>query len=77
MILERSIFNKVNIGQLSLLASSRRLLSGSTPADHWRLKSSYGWFLPVQTRSLKFEEKKSYKSEFEESLSKISHCHCA
>jgi len=50
MILERSIFNKLNIGQLSLLAPTRRLLSGSTPADRWRLKSSYGWFLPIQIR---------------------------
>jgi len=51
MILERFIFNKVNTGNCSLLASSRRLLSGnSSPVDAWRLKSSYGWFLPVQTR---------------------------
>jgi len=51
MILERFIFNKVNIGNCSLLASSRRLLSGASSDDTWRLKSSYGWFLPVQTRS--------------------------
>ena len=51
MILERFIFNKVNIGNCSLLAPSRRLLSGNASDDTWRLKSSYGWFLPVQTRS--------------------------
>ena len=51
MILERFIFNKVNIGSCSLLATSRRLISGNSPVDTWRLKSSYGWFLPVQTRS--------------------------
>ena len=51
MILERFIFNKVNTGHCSLLASSRRLLSGNNSVDAWRLKSSYGWFLPVQTRS--------------------------
>jgi len=50
MILERFIFNKVNIGSSSLLASSRRLISGNLPVDTWRLKSNYGWFLPVQTR---------------------------
>lgn len=50
MILERFIFNKVNIGSCSLLTSSRRLTSGNSPVDSWRLKSNYGWFLPVQTR---------------------------
>lgn len=50
MILERFIFNKVNIRRCSLHASSRRLISGNSALDTWRLKGSYGWFLPVQTR---------------------------
>lgn len=60
MILERFILNKVNLlARLQwrqAFASpdvnfTRQLrLASSAPPDFWRRKSSYPWFLPVQTR---------------------------
>jgi len=51
MILERFIFNKVSRLCLKRVSStSPRLLSVDSSVDFWKSKSSYPWFLPVQTR---------------------------
>lgn len=53
MILNRFVLNKMNLGQLksSFFTHHSRLLSQTCKeVDIWSLKSTYPWFLPVQTR---------------------------